>query len=54
MDEVLGERVDLTEPKMAQRDVIGRAYSRAAHVRARRDMMQRWADYLDKLKCSAA
>jgi integrase len=52
MDEVLGERVDLIEHQLAHqvKDVNGRAYNRTAHLPARRDMMQRWADYLDSLK----
>lgn len=51
MDEVLGERVDLIEHQLAHqvKDPNGRAYNRTAHLPARREMMQRWADYLDKL-----
>ncbi|WP_426113693.1 tyrosine-type recombinase/integrase [Massilia sp. PWRC2] len=51
MDEVLGERVDLIEHQLAHqvKDVNGRAYNRMAHLPARREMMQRWADYLDEL-----
>jgi hypothetical protein len=30
--------------------VIGRVYNRNAHLPARKKMMQRWADYLDKLR----
>lgn len=52
MDEVMGERVDLIEHQLAHavKDVNGRAYNRTAHLPARRDMMQRWADYLDELR----
>ncbi|GJJ01007.1 integrase [Duganella rhizosphaerae] len=52
LDEVLGERVDLIEHQLAHRviDPNGRAYNRTAHLPARRAMMQRWADYLDKLR----
>ena len=52
MDEVLGERVDLIEHQLAHavKDANGRAYNRTAHLPARRVMMQRWADYLDKLR----
>jgi integrase len=52
MDEVLGERVDLIEHQLAHqvKDVNGRAYNRTAHLPARREMMQRWADYLDQLR----
>lgn len=52
MDEVLGERVDLIEHQLAHavKDPNGRAYNRTAHLPARREMMQRWADYLDTLR----
>ena len=52
MDEVLNERVDLIEHQLAHavKDSNGRAYNRTAHLPARREMMQRWADYLDKLR----
>lgn len=55
MDEVLGERVDLIEHQLAHavKDPNGRAYNRTAHLPARRKMMQRWADYLDKLRVGA-
>ncbi|WP_426104825.1 tyrosine-type recombinase/integrase [Massilia sp. TSP1-1-2] len=55
MDEVLGERVDLIEHQLAHavKDPNGRAYNRTAHLPARRKMMQRWSDYLDKLRCGA-
>ena len=55
MDEVLDERVDLIEHQLAHavKDPNGRAYNRTAHLPARRAMMQRWADYLDKLRIGA-
>ena len=55
MDEVLDERVDLIEHQLAHavKDPNGRAYNRTAHLPARRMMMQRWADYLDKLRAGA-
>ena len=55
MDEVLGERVDLIEHQLAHavKDPNGRAYNRTAHLPARREMMQRWSDYLDKLRIGA-
>lgn len=55
MDEVLAERVDLIEHQMAHqvKDPNGRAYNRTAHLPARRAMMQRWADYLGKLRMGA-
>ncbi|MCG2586551.1 integrase arm-type DNA-binding domain-containing protein [Massilia sp. TS11] len=55
MDEVLGERVDLIEHQLSHtvKDANGRAYNRTSHLPARREMMQRWADYLDKLRGGA-
>ncbi len=55
MDEMLGERVDLIEHQLAHavKDPNGRAYNRTAHLPARREMMQRWANYLDKLRIGA-
>jgi len=55
MDEVLGERVDIIEHQLAHmvKDPNGRAYNRTAHLPARREMMQRWSDYLDKLRIGA-
>ena len=55
LDEVLGFRVDLIEHQLAHavKDPNGRAYNRTAHLPARKEMMQKWADYLDKLKAGA-
>ena len=55
LDEVLGERVDYIEHQLAHtvKDPNGRAYNRTAHLPARRKMMQRWSDYLDKLRIGA-
>ncbi len=55
LDEVLGERVDLIEHQLAHevKDPNGRAYNRTAHLPARREMMQRWADYLDRQAAGA-
>ena len=55
MDEVMGERVDLIEHQLAHavKDPNGRAYNRTAHLPARRDMMQHWSDYLDKIRIGA-
>lgn len=52
LDEVLGFRVDWIEHQLAHavKDPNGRAYNRTAHLKQRREMMQAWADYLDKLK----
>ena len=56
LDEVMEERVDLIEHQLAHtvKDANGRAYNRTAHLPARREMMQRWADYLDNLRQSAS
>lgn len=55
LDEVLGFRPDWIEHQLAHavKDPNGRAYNRTAHLKQRRDMMQAWADYLDKLKAGA-
>lgn len=52
LDEILEERVDLIEHQLAHAviDPNGRAYNRTAHLPARRNMMQRWSDYLDRLR----
>lgn len=51
LDEVLGFRPDVIEHQLAHavKDPLGRAYNRTSHLQARREMMQRWADYLDEL-----
>ena len=55
LDEVLNQRVDLIEHQLAHavRDANGRAYNRTAHLPARKEMMQVWADYLDKIRVGA-
>lgn len=52
LDEVLRVRPDLIEHQLAHavRDPNGRAYNRTTHLADRRKMMQRWADYLDRVK----
>lgn len=52
LDEVLGYRPDIIEHQLAHRvkDPLGRAYNRTSHLSERKDMMQAWADYLDRLK----
>ena len=52
LDEVLGFRPDYIEHQLAHavRDPNGRAYNRTAFLPERHDMMQKWADYLDRLK----
>ncbi|AUM11976.1 tyrosine-type recombinase/integrase [Ketobacter alkanivorans] len=55
LDEVLCFRVDLIEHQLAHtvRDTNGRAYNRTKHLPQRKDMMQKWADYLNGLKLKA-
>jgi len=55
LDEILGVRPDYIEHQLAHavRDPNGRAYNRTTHLEARRNMMQQWADYLDKIKAGA-
>lgn len=52
IDEELKIRPDFIEHQLAHavRDPNGRAYNRTSFLPERRDMMQRWADYLDTLK----
>jgi integrase len=55
LDEVLGFKIELIEHQLAHhvKDPLGRAYNRTKHLEQRRDMMQRWADYLDELRDAA-
>jgi hypothetical protein len=50
--EVLGFRVDLMEHQLAHKvkDANGTAYNRTKFLAHRKRMMQRWSDYLDRLK----
>lgn len=56
---MLAERLEfdplLIEAQLAHavRDANGRAYNRTTYLKQRQDMMQRWADYLDKLAVGA-
>lgn len=52
LDEILGFRTDHIEQQLAHavKDPTGRAYNRTKHLAERREMMQRWADFLDELK----
>ena len=54
--EVLKFRVDLMEHQLAHavKDPNGTAYNRTTFLPERKRMMQRWADYLDQLKCGGA
>jgi integrase len=51
LDEVLGIRPDIIEHQLAHavKDPNGRAYNRTSHLTARQEMMQTWADYLERL-----
>jgi len=55
LDEQLGVRVDIIEHQLghAVRDPLGRAYNRTSFLAERREMMQRWSDYLEELERSA-
>jgi integrase len=55
LDEVLGFRVEWIDMQLAHKvkDPNGRAYNRTAFLKARKEMMQRWADYLDELRRGA-
>ncbi|WP_028226793.1 tyrosine-type recombinase/integrase [Paraburkholderia ferrariae] len=55
LDEVLGVPTAIIEAQLAHavKDPLGRAYNRTAHLAQRREMMQKWADYLDQLKTGA-
>lgn len=50
--QVLRESVELLEHQLAHAvgGPNGRAYDRTSHLEDRREMMQRWSDYLDQLK----
>jgi integrase len=56
---MLAERLEfeplLIEAQLAHavRDANGRAYNRTSYLTQRQDMMQQWADYLDKLAAGA-
>lgn len=52
LDEELCCEVHLIEHQLAHevKDALGRAYNRTKHLPQRAKMMQRWADYLDRLR----
>lgn len=52
LDEVLSVPAHIIEAQLAHtvRDPLGRAYNRTTHLPQRKEMMQRWADYLDGLR----
>ncbi|EMP79109.1 integrase family protein [Burkholderia pseudomallei MSHR1043] len=55
LHEELEEKPEVIEHQLAHTvpDSLGRAYNRTKFIKARRSMMQQWADYLDKLKAGA-
>lgn len=55
LHEELGFDPAVIEHQLAHRvpDALGTAYNRTKFIKERRVMMQRWADYLDKLKAGA-
>ncbi|WP_423193002.1 tyrosine-type recombinase/integrase [Cupriavidus sp. H18C2] len=54
--EVLGVPAEIVELQLSHevRDSLGRAYNRTQWIDQRRQLMQRWADYLDCLKAGTA
>lgn len=55
LDEVLHFRPEIIEHQLAHkvRDALGRSYNRTKHLEERAQMMQAWADYLDRLRTGA-
>ena len=55
LDEVLEFDPLVIEAQLAHtvKDANGRAYNRTTYLKQRADMMQRWADYLDRLAAGA-
>jgi integrase len=53
-DEVLQERVDIIEAQLAHQvsDALGRAYNRTSFIKERRELMNRWGQYLEQLKAA--
>jgi len=51
----LGIKPEIIEHQLAHRvpDALGTAYNRTKFLKERREMMQQWANYLDKLKAGA-
>ena len=52
LDEILGHKPTAIEKQLFHTvsDPLGESYNRAQHFDERREMMQRWADYLDNVK----
>jgi integrase len=56
LNEVLGVNKDVVERQLAHKETnkIRGAYNRAEYLAERREMMQRWADYIDELANESA
>jgi hypothetical protein len=50
--EQLNANVDNLEAQLAHavRDANGNSYNRAVFIKQRREIIQRWADYIDEIK----
>ena len=55
LDEVLNFPAEWIEHQLAHKvkDALGTAYNRTKHLSQRKEMMQKWADYLDALRLQA-
>jgi integrase len=55
LDEVLHVRPEYIEHQLSHtvRDALGTAYNRTTHLEARREMMQKWSNYLNTIKTVA-
>jgi integrase len=55
LDEILKFPPHLIEHQLGHtvKDPLGRSYNRTQHLEERKVMMQRWADYLDELRCGS-
>ena len=55
LHERLGIDPNIIEHQLAHRvpDALGSAYNRTRFLEQRKEMMQKWADYLDELKAGA-
>ena len=55
LDEVLNIPAEWIEHQLAHKvkDALGNAYNRTKHLPQRKEMMQKWADYLDALRLQA-
>jgi integrase len=56
LKERLGYRHEVVDRQLAhaQKDKLESAYDRAKYMRERREMLQRWADYIDQVEAEAS